>query len=79
MSRNKKGASYRQCKMQRRTGTGVTTYTAWIPEQLAVVGKYVEIEDVTWLITFASSETQTYEHLNSIQQTKKMFPSIEGK
>lgn len=42
---------YRQCRMQKIRGLRTSWRIAWIPEQLAVKGKYLKIEeDNGWLV-----------------------------
>lgn len=45
-----KGDTYAQCSMERKVSTGVQQHVAWIPNEFAVVGKYIRIKfEETWI------------------------------
>lgn len=51
---------YRQCRLQKRLGEGITELMSWIPEQFANVGSVVKLRDDNgvwedgWFVAFAS-------------------------
>jgi hypothetical protein len=58
---------YRQCVLEKRrsSNVGVTAQVAWIPEHLAMVGRYVRIGvDNGWLVREAGSR-QTGQYLQA--------------
>lgn len=64
----RKDANYRQCALQK----GDSHHMAWIPEQFAVVGKFIKIkEDDGWEVKFVSDGTRTAEEANQASQLYK--------
>jgi hypothetical protein len=53
---------YRQCVLVKRA----TQQVAWIPEEFAVVGKYVKLkEDDGWKVTNTSEHRQSEEYVQA--------------
>lgn len=55
--------SYRQCRLERKTSSGTTHTTQWLPERFAVVGKYLKLKQSDgsfedgWQVVFAGELT----------------------
>jgi hypothetical protein len=57
---------YRQCTVERTEFPAITTQITWIPEQFAVVGKYLKLhEEDGWRVKEVSSNRQPEDYVKS--------------
>lgn len=75
---------YKQCLLSKPEGRGRRWYTAWIPSQLAVIGKVMKLEindqwDDGWHVDAIGSEEITEEKAEMLADiAHKAIKRIEG-
>lgn len=73
-------APFKQCTMHLKTETGHQVHVAWIPAELARVGKHVLIDGMPgrWKVVEAGPAQPEWKVLAYNENARRGFPSVTG-